>query len=91
MTGVFYVPVRYHGGGTDTGSWVLSEEGNYLFMNQGEQPLSLTEIHGSSGGGGFFLACEDFGECTTIHSPLTHFFFFKVEISSCTLIPLFMP
>ena len=31
------------------------------------------------------------GECSTIHSPLSLFFFFEVEISSRTLIPLFMP
>ena len=33
-----------------------------------------------------------FGECSTIHSsPAFFFFFFKVEISSRTLIALFMP
>ena len=33
------------------------------------------------------------GECSTIHSPLALFFFsfFKLDFSSCTLIPLFMP
>ena len=45
------------------------------------------------GDGGFFLACEDF-ECLTIHSPsalsLIFSFFFEMEISLCTLIPLFM-
>ena len=48
----------------------------------------------TGGSGGFLFACEDFvGECSTIHSPpaLFFFFFFKVEISSCTLIPLFRP
>ena len=39
----------------------------------------------------FFLACEDLGECSINHSPPTLFFFFKVEISSRTLIPLFRP
>ena len=28
------------------------------------------------GGGSFFLACEDFGECSTTHFPHTLFFFF---------------
>ena len=42
------------------------------------------------GGGGFFLACKDFfGERMAIHSLPALFFFFKVEISSCTRIPLF--
>ena len=40
------------------------------------------------GGGGFFLACEDLGRMFD-HSPPA--LFFKVEISSRTLIPLFMP
>ena len=40
--------------------------------------------------GGFFLACEDLGQRSAIHSPPAHFFF-KVEISSRTLIPLFRP
>ena len=31
------------------------------------------------------------GDCSTIHSPPAFFFFFKVEISSRTLIPLFRP
>ena len=44
---------------------------------------------GGGGGGGLFLACEDFGE--TIHSPPALFFFFKVEITSRTLIQLYMP
>ena len=43
-----------------------------------------------SGGGGFFLASKIWGECATIHF-LSAFFFFLVEIDSCTLIPLFTP
>ena len=31
-----------------------------------------------------------FGECLTIHSPLFFLFFFLMEISFSTLIPLFM-
>ena len=51
----------------------------------------MTETGGHGGGGGiFFLACEDLGRCSTIHSPPA-LFFFLVEISSRTLIPLFMP
>ena len=41
-------------------------------------------------GGGFLLACEDLGECSTIHSSPA-LLFFKVEISSRTLIRLFWP
>ena len=44
------------------------------------------------GGGGFFLTCEDFGRIFDNSFPAcTFFFFFKVEISSCVLIPLFRP
>ena len=66
-----------------------------------EQDFIALMKYGGSGAGGFFLACEDLGECSTIHSPpalssssSSLFFFllfFKVEISSRTLIPLFMP
>ena len=41
------------------------------------------------GGGGFFLACKDFVGCLTIH--LMRALFFKVEVSSHTLIALFRP
>ena len=41
-----------------------------------------------SGGGGFFLACEDFGRMFD-NSFSACAFFFKVKISSRTLIPLF--
>ena len=42
---------------------------------------------GGGGGGGFFsLACENLGECSTIHSRLA--IFIKMEISSRTLISL---
>ena len=54
--------------------------------------------NGTNGGGGLFLACEDLGECSTIHSSPALlllfsflFFFFRVEISSRTLIRLFWP
>ena len=41
----------------------------------------------------FFSLARIFGECSTIRSSpaLLLLFFFKVKISSCTLIPLFMP
>ena len=54
---------------------------------------------GGGGGGGFgggiFFACEDFGENVRSFIPCLRFFFFffsffEVEISSHTLIPLFM-
>ena len=57
-----------------------------------EQDFIALMKYGGSGAGGFFLACEDLGECSTIHSPpALFFFFFEVEINSRTLIPLFMP
>ena len=49
-------------------------------------------VNCSGGGGGFFLAGKDLGDCSTIYSPpvlLLLLFFFKVEISSRTLIPFF--
>ena len=41
---------------------------------------------------GFFHTCEDFSGKVGLFIPHLHFFFFflKVKISSCTLIPLFM-
>ena len=46
----------------------------------------------TGGGGGFFLMCEDFGRMFNSSFPAcVFFFFFKVEISSRTLIPLFWP
>ena len=42
------------------------------------------------GGGGFFLTCEDFGGRLD-HSFDPRLRFFKVEISSRILIPLFRP
>ena len=45
---------------------------------------------GGAGGGGFFLACEDYGRMF-INSFPTYTFFFKVEISLHALIPLFTP
>ena len=43
--------------------------------------------------GGFFLACEDFGRMFDKFIPRLHFFFFffEVEISSQTLVPLLRP
>ena len=45
----------------------------------------------NSGGGGFFLTCEDFGRMFNHSFPACAFCLFEVEISSRTLIPLFMP
>ena len=47
---------------------------------------------GGGGGGGFFLACKDLGRMFDHSFPACiFFFFFKVEISLCKLISLFMP
>ena len=43
------------------------------------------------GGGGFFFACEDLGRMLDHLFPTCAFLCVCVEISSCTLIPLFMP
>ena len=52
---------------------------------------SLTaNIYKNGGGGGFFLACKEFGRMT-IHSPPVLFFYFLVEISLHKLIPLSRP
>ena len=39
----------------------------------------------------FFFACKDFGRMFDTSFPARAFFFFKVEIRSRTLIPLFRP
>ena len=46
---------------------------------------------GGGGGRGFFPPLANIlGDCSTIHSPPAFFIFIlKVEINSCTLIPLF--
>ena len=48
---------------------------------------------GGGGGGGFFPRSRGFWENVRPFIPLLRFFhfIFKVEISSCTLIPLFRP
>ena len=50
---------------------------------------------GGSGGGGFFLACGNLGRMFDHSFPACAFLFiylfFEAEISSRTLIPLFMP
>ena len=43
------------------------------------------------GGGCFFHACVDLWRMFNSSFPACFFFFFKVEISLCTLIPLFRP
>ena len=53
----------------------------------------VTVSHTANRAGDFFLACEDFFE-NVWPFPACAFFFFlggAVEISSCTLIPLFRP
>ena len=74
---------------------MASQRVTYIGMPREENSVSFT-----GGGGGFFLACENFGECSTVHSlpelfflslSLSLFFFFEVEISSRRLISLFMP
>ena len=54
--------------------------------------LDIVTVTNAVSGGGFFHACEDLRECSIVH-PLSalFFFFFEMEISSRTLIPLFMP
>ena len=47
-------------------------------------------MHGG-GGGGFFLACEDYGRMFDKSFPACGWFVFLVEISLRTLIPLFTP
>ena len=42
-------------------------------------------------GGGFFLTCEDLGGRFDDSFSVSAFFFFQVDISSCTLIPQFRP
>ena len=47
-------------------------------------------LQGGSAGGGFSLHAKITGEdSTNLSLPAFFFFFFKVEISSCALIPLF--
>ena len=51
---------------------------------------SLGSLFTKCGGGNFFLACQDLGRMFNNSFPTcTFFFFFKVEISSHTLISLF--
>ena len=54
-----------------------------------KQSKSLEAITG--GGGGFVLVCEDLGRMFDNLFPAYAFFFFKVEISSRTLIPILRP
>ena len=47
---------------------------------------------GGIGGSGFFLVCEDFGRMFDHSFPAcAFFFFFKADINSRKLVPLFMP
>ena len=56
-------------------------------------PRVLHQCGGDGGSGGFFLACDDILENVRPFIPRLRlfFFFYKVEISSRTLIPLFGP
>ena len=53
--------------------------------------LDIVTVTNAVSGGGFFHASEDLGECSIVHSLSAPFFFFEMEISLRTLIPLFMP
>ena len=58
-------------------------------------PLASGLVKCGGGVGGFFLACEDLGRMFDHSFPACasffYVYFFEVEISSRTLIPLFMP
>ena len=62
-------------------------------LTHADSCVIVFQLGGSgSGGGGFFLACVDFGRMLDPSFPAcAAFFFFKVKISSRTLIPLFRP
>ena len=51
----------------------------------------IVYFHSGGSNGGFFLAFEDFGRMLDNSFPTSAFFFFEVDISSRTLIPLFRP
>ena len=57
----------------------------------GERERERDRESGSFFGSGFSLACEDLGRMFDNSFPACAFFFFKVEISSRKLIPLFRP
>ena len=54
--------------------------------------IVIVVVGGGGGSGGFILVCRDFGRMFYHLCPTRAFFPLpEVEISSCTLIPLFMP
>ena len=61
-----------------------------MFQRQHWGDISKTRWS-ASGGGGFFFTCKDFGRMFNNSFPACTFFPFKMEISSCKLIPLFRP
>ena len=68
----------------------------HFWYNDRLWPISLTLVHcgvkhSQHYGGGTLLACEDFGRMFDHSFPACTFFFFNVEITSCKLIPFFMP
>ena len=47
-----------------------------MIMHLSHAHYVLRGMHVHMCGGGFFLACKDLGECSTIHSPPALLFFF---------------
>ena len=60
-------------------------------MSENTTVEKLTTASTTGGGGGFFLACKDFGRMFDHSFTACAFYFFEVEISSRTLIRLFIP
>ena len=73
-------------------SWVRNNVNN-LWAKHGSHSSTFSVALNIGDGGSFFLACENFGRMFDNSFADCAFFFFllKVEISSRTLIPLFMP
>ena len=76
---------RYGGGGVMVWGWITMAGRTELHICQG----CVTGLDYRDNGGGLFLACEDFGGRSVIPG-LQGFFFFLVEISSHSPIPLFL-
>ena len=71
-------------------TWHTSPQQSILYLPDGVTVhCPLKTILSLFGGSGFFLTCEDLRKMFNYSFLLA--FFFKVEISWCTLIPLFMP
>ena len=83
-------------------SWAPTFFSGLLVQNQGWKSCRMLSgskyrqlyrqaRNAQTSGGGFFLACKDFGRMFDHLFPTCAFFFFLVEISLYTLIPLSMP